>query len=128
MTFGAIEVSPGGPLVPLFIKAPNGLISQRYVYWNTQDTRRPRSNGLRFERPNGTSIDPTSPDWVNTDVRVLVDCVDEVNGRDTPYCGCDIDDVYGFDTEFLSGDDNNALYSRTISHNQVVNFTVKDTA
>lgn len=128
LSFGSVKLSGTGPLVPMYIKSPSGVISQRYVYWNTRDEKRPRSRGLQLHLSNGDRV-PSSPYWSRFPVIASVDCIDDMNnGQDTPFCGCDIDDESGFQTQFIDGNDNHALYTKIISSNEEVRITVRDTA
>lgn len=128
LTFGSLRLTGTGDLVPLYIKAPNGMISQRYVYWNTQDTIAPTSSGLVFHTLTGDRVNLTAPRWSRSDLVATITCEDVSSGQDTPFCGCEIDEEYGFETFFVDRDDNRAKYVKTITSNGMVEFTVRDTA
>jgi len=76
----------------------------------------------------GTRINLTNPRWSRSDVIATINCQDHSSGLDSPFCGCDIADGSGFETFFVSSDDNKAKYVKTITSNGQVEITIRDTA
>ena len=124
LIFATVDLNITDTPIPLYIRDGNGVISTRYLYWEGSDRARPNSEGFRYFRvDNGDVI--TSPEWTNSDVKLSINCQDDM-GRgliDTVFCGCDIPDEHEFEIEYGDKIINQGGVDRTVPNEDNVRFT-----